>query len=185
MTTLPSSIWKAKNLQHLYLNENNFDMSFEKPYVRSELQTLSGLFVGNKSVAKSYLYTLLRLRKLKLTFYSKFAEGIGDWISKLNDLRSLRLRSIDEFDRPSTLESGFLKRQHKLLELYLVGRLAGTIKSLLTLFPANLKVLTLSASKLEEDPMPVLGQLPLLNCLRLFHNSHLGKDMTCRAGEFP
>ncbi|KAF3946898.1 hypothetical protein CMV_026888 [Castanea mollissima] len=186
ITTLPSSIWKAKNLQHLYLNENNFDMSFKKTYIGSDseiiLQTLSGLFIGNKNVVKSYLYSLRQLRKLKLTFYSKSVEGIASWISELKALRSLKLRSIDEFDRPATLELGSLETHHELLELYLVGSLTRSIESLCS---PNLRVLTLSASKLGEDPMPILGKLSHLNCLRLFRNSYLGKDMTCRAGEFP
>ncbi|XP_050285228.1 probable disease resistance protein RF45 [Quercus robur] len=188
MTTLPSSIWKAKNLQHLYLNENNFDISFKKAYIRSEiiLQTLSGLFVGNKSVVKSYSYTILGLRKLRLTFYSKLAEGIADWISKLKDLQSLKLRSIEEFNRPSTLKLGSLQTHDNLLELYLVGLLTVsngvTIESL---FPPNLKILTLSVSKLEEDPMPILGKLRHLNCLRLFRDSYVGNNMICHAGEFP
>ena len=29
--TLPSSIWKAKNLRHLYLNKIHFDMSLQRP----------------------------------------------------------------------------------------------------------------------------------------------------------
>ena len=93
ITTLPSSIWKAKNLQHLYLNENNFDTSFKNIYNRSGiiLQTLSGLFIGNKSVVRSYLHTILHLRKLKLTFYSKSAGGLADWISKLKTLRSVEI----------------------------------------------------------------------------------------------
>ncbi|XP_023915132.1 disease susceptibility protein LOV1 [Quercus suber] len=184
VTSLPSSIWKAKKLQHLYLNENNFDMSFKKTYIGSEiiLQTLSGLFIGNKNVVKSYLYSLHHLRKLKLTFYSKSVEGIASWLSELNTLRSLKLRSIDEFDRPATLELGYLVTLRELSELYLVGPFTISIRSLCA---RNLKVLTLSASKLEKDPMPVLGRLPYLNCLRLFRNSHLGKDMTCPEEGFP
>ena len=184
ITTLPSSIWKAKNLQHLYLNENNFDTSFKNIYNRSGiiLQTLSGLFIGNKSVVRSYLHTILHLRKLKLTFYSKSAGGLADWISKLKTLRSLKLRSIDEFDRPSTLELGSLQTHHELLELYLLGHLPRTIDE--CPFPPNLKVLTLSASKLKQDPMPMLGKLCHLNCLKLFRNSYVGERMTCHAGEF-
>lgn len=168
------------------LNENNFDMSFKKTYIGSDseiiLQTLSGLFIGNKNVVKSYLYSLRRLRKLKLTFHFKSTEGIASWISGLLALRSLKLRSIDEFDRPATLELGSLETHDELLELYLVGPLTTSIESLCS---PNLRVLTLSASKLGEDPMPILGKLRHLNCLRLFRNSYLGKDMTCRAGEFP
>ncbi|KAK7839793.1 disease resistance protein rpp13 [Quercus suber] len=153
-------------------------------YIGSEiiLQTLSGLFIGNKNVVKSYLYSLHHLRKLKLTFYSKSVEGIASWLSELNTLRSLKLRSIDEFDRPATLELGYLVTLRELSELYLVGPFTISIRSLCA---RNLKVLTLSASKLEKDPMPVLGRLPYLNCLRLFRNSHLGKDMTCPEEGFP
>ena len=117
-------------------------MSFKKTQIGSEiLQTLSGLFIGNKNVMKSYLYSLCRLRKLKLTFYSKLVEGIASRISELKALWSLKLRSIDEFDRPATLELGSLITHHELLEVYLVGPLTRSIESLCS---PNLRVLTLA-----------------------------------------
>ncbi|KAL0287973.1 UNVERIFIED_CONTAM: hypothetical protein Scaly_2749500 [Sesamum calycinum] len=51
-------------------------------------------------------------------------------------------------------------------------------------FPPNIKVLTLSVSQLDEDPMPVLGQLQNLTVLRLLANSYLGEKIVCPPGTF-
>ncbi|CAL5334357.1 unnamed protein product [Camellia sinensis] len=52
--------------------------------------------------------------------------------------------------------------------------------------PQNLKTLTLSMSKIKEDPMPELGEfLPQLNILRLFADSFVGEKMNCLGGGFP
>lgn len=40
-------------------------------------------------------------------------------------------------------------------------------------------------SKLENDPMLVLGELPHLNTLRLFAGSYVGSEMACLDGHFP
>ena len=181
ITNLPNSIGKAKNLRYLYLNDS--DMSFRMPNIGylTNLQSLSGLFIGNKSLVNNCLSKLRGLKKLKLTCSSRSAvRELADSISQLSDLQSLRLRSIDLFDQPSILELGAIAEHQKLYDLYLLGQLPRDYS-----FPPNLKALTLSASEIERDPMHMLGQLRHLNSLRLLGRSYAGQQMTCLSEGFP
>nr|XP_023884103.1 putative inactive disease susceptibility protein LOV1 [Quercus suber] len=183
--SLPNSIWKAKNLQHLYLNEIHFDMSVKKPNSGSltKLQTLWGLFIGSEDLVENFLSKLTDLRKLKLTCTPQSECAIAEWIlSKLKNLQSLKLRSINEFGRPSTLSLNAMEEHQKLCDLYLLGQLPEEAQ---LQFPPNLKILTLSGSQLEKDPMPILGQLPHLEILRLLRDSYSGTRMTCLDSGFP
>ena len=177
---LPSSIWKAKNLRHLYLNEIHIDMSVKMPNSQSltNLKTLWGLSTDNESLVKNCLSKSTGLRKLKLTFISESENEIGNWISQLSNLESLKLRSIYAFGKPSSLISVTMERLHELCDLYLLGQLPRAIVE--DQFPQKLKILTLSASRIEEDPMQILGLLPSLNILRLLRDSYIGKQMTCK-----
>lgn len=184
--TIPSSIWMAKNLRHLYLNEIYFDTPIKEPNSGSltNIRTLWGLFIGPKSLAENCLDKLIGLRKLGLTYTSESVRGaIADWISNLTSLQFLRLRSRDKFGRPSTLELRDMSTNQKLSDLYLLGQLPKAIDELQ--FPPTLKILTLSVSQLENDPMPILGKLPRLNILRLLRHSYKGKTMTCFYDGFP
>ena len=182
---LPSSIWNAKNLRHLYLNESHFDLSIKRLDGGSltNLQTLSGLLICNAKFVSNCLNKLNCLRKLKLTYNLKSVKEVADWISQLRDLRSLKLRSMNEFGQPLSLELQTMADHKKLTDLYLLGQLPRFIDK--HQFPPNLKILTLSASRLGEDPMPILGQLHHLKILRLLGYSYLGKQMTCLPKGFP
>ena len=212
MTTLPSSIWKAKKLKHLYLNQIHLDMSIERPNSElltnirplnrlvnqilldmsieqpnsghlTNIRTLKGLVIGCKSQVETCLENLTDLEKLGLTYDSTLAEEIADWISKLTNLQSLKLRSSNPFGQPSTLKLRNMLENRKLSDLYLLGQLelprpiidAG-------FFPLSLKTLTLSVSQLENDPMPILGRLPCLNILIFLRNSYMGDTMICYDG---
>ena len=130
--TLPSSIWKAKNLRHLYLNKIHFDVSLQRPSNGSltNLQTLWGLYIGNRSLVYNCLNKLTAISKLGLTFNSTSVEAIVEWISYLTNLQSLRFRSSDEFGRPEALMLGTMTAHQKLFDLYLLGRLPGSIQDL-------------------------------------------------------
>uniref|UniRef100_A0A2P2QMP5 Putative disease resistance protein RF9 n=1 Tax=Rhizophora mucronata TaxID=61149 RepID=A0A2P2QMP5_RHIMU len=187
ITTLPVSIWHAKKLRHLYMNNIHFDMCAKmSPCIDSlaHLQTLWGLLIGKNNSAINWLQRLISIRKLGLTCHSSTLGTITDWITKLMDLESLRLRSINGFYEPSELNVKTLKGHKKLNDLYLLGRLRRNV-NMRELLPANLRVLTLSVSQLEEDPMPILGELPHLHILRLFAHSYLGKGMKCLPATFP
>ena len=130
--TLPSSIWKAMNLRHLYLNEIHFDVSLQRSSDGSltNLRTLRGLYIGNKSLAYNCLNKLTAISKLGLTFNSTSVEAIAEWISYLANLQSLRFRSSDEFGRPEALMLGTMTAHQKLSDLYLLGQLPGEIQDL-------------------------------------------------------
>ena len=178
--TLPSSIWKAKKLRHLYINE----MSILKPPKESSpnLQILTELYIGANSPMISGLKMFTNVRKLGLTCHSKSAEQTAKCISQIANLQSLRLKSRDPFGQPVVLVLEPMKGHQSLSNLYLFGVIHDAIDNL----PRNLRTLTLSTSELKDDPMPVLGKLlPQLNVLRLFAHSYVGSKMSCLARHFP
>ncbi|TXG72548.1 hypothetical protein EZV62_001127 [Acer yangbiense] len=186
ITTLPISIWKAKELQHLYMNEIHFEMSSGESSscdYPKKLQTLWGLLIGNRKPPTELLNKLESIRKLGLTCHSDSLKELTDWVSKLSELRSLRLRAINEFSESSDIHLKPMNDHKKLTDLYLLGKLPRAIvKSEL---PPNLTNLTLSVSQLLVDPMEMLGQLAELKVLKLLAGSYIGKDMTCLQGGFP
>jgi hypothetical protein len=176
--SLPKSIWKMKHLRHLCLNEIRLDMPVQKRHRSlTQLQTLWGLFVDKRSPVKNGLNGLINLRKLGLTYHLDSTQELNEWIARLASLQSLRLRSKDGSGRPSKLELKPLSSFENLTDLYLLGNLQKLPERYE--FPPKLKVLTLSVSKLEKDPMPILAQLPSLSVLRLLANSYTGKEMKC------
>ena len=179
ITTLPSPVWKAKNLRHLQMNE----LSNQKPSkeLSTNLHTLMGLLIGSKDPKIYGLDRCTSLRKLGLTCHSKSVKETAECISRLNNLQTLRLRSRDPFGQPLDLELSPMKDHQSLSNLYLFGVIKDGINNL----PRNLKILTLSMSKLEKDPMLELGELPQLNTLRLFAGSYVGSEMACLDGHFP
>lgn len=181
ITTLPSAIWKAKKLRQLYMSE----LSIQKPFKLSstnQLQTLTGLSIGSKDPTEYGLDTVTSLRKLGLTCHSKSKEATARCISKLHQLQTLNLRSRDAFGQRLDLVLSPMKDHESLSKLYLFGVIKdGDIGNL----PRNLKILTLSMSKLEKDPMQELGKLTQLNILRLFSGSYSGEGMTCDRDHFP
>lgn len=180
---LPSSIWKAKCLQHLYMNEVCFDKSTSGGSL-SNLRTLWGLYIGSaKSPMLDVLSKLTRLEKLGLTCDSPVTEKATECILKLPKLESLKLRSRDLFGQPSGLDLRDIKELNELADLYLLGGLPR--QESLTLLPRNLKILTLSMSGLINDPMQELGKLESLEILNLFAGSCTGQYLICPPGSFP
>ena len=180
ITTLPSPIWKIKSLRHVCMNE----VSILKPSKESStnLHTLMGLLIGSKDPKIYGLDRCTSLRKLGLTCNSISAEKTAECISQLDNLQTLRLRSRDPFGQPLDLELSPMKDHQSLSNLHLFGVIKDhDIGNL----PKNLKILKLSMSKLENDPMLVLGELPHLNTLRLFAGSYVGSEMACLDGHFP
>ncbi|CAL5334376.1 unnamed protein product [Camellia sinensis] len=189
ITNLSSSIWKAKNLRHLLMNEVSIpkpSSSKQSSTSMSNIQTLTGLRIGFEDPKEYGLNRFTSLRKLGLTCHSRSSvEKTWDCISQLNKLQTFKLRSRDhQFGQPSELViPDNLTTHPSLSNLYLFGVFGMfEVRNL----PQNLKTLTLSMSKIKEDPMPELGEfLPQLNMLRLFADSFVGKKMNCLGGGFP
>ncbi|XP_034686751.1 putative disease resistance RPP13-like protein 2 [Vitis riparia] len=191
INTLPDSIWKLQQLRHLYLSESYRSklMLGQGTNFPTILQTLCGLFVDEETPVRDGLDRLLNIRKLGLTMSSKQEamslqlQAVVDWVLKQKQLRSLRLKSIDENNQPWDLELKPLVSLVNLSYIYLLGRLRNP--SIISQFPYSLIDLTLSASGLVEDPMQSLGRLPNLRSLKLLAKSYLGKNMLCSFGGFP
>ncbi|KAM3337798.1 hypothetical protein P3S68_032123 [Capsicum galapagoense] len=123
------------------------------------------------------MWKLKHLRHLNLSHIH-----LLNWISGLTSLQSLRLRSKNDVGHPSHFGGKLLSLSSlsKLSHLNLLRKLPKLPENL----PQGLKVLTLSLSKLTEDPMPILGKLRQLNVLRLLSDSYMGKKMVCPQGGF-
>ncbi|KAH7835526.1 hypothetical protein Vadar_026955 [Vaccinium darrowii] len=180
ITSLPSSIWKAKNLRHLYMNEVSIPKPSKEP--SAQLQTLMGLQIGSKDPDEYGLNRMTRLRKLRLTCHSKSVKKIVKCISGLGNLHTLKLRSRDPFGQPLDI---FLGNELKVHQSLLSLSLFGVIKDDIGNIPQNLKNLALSMSQLKEDHMQLLAKLPRLNILCLLARSYSGKKMEYSAGNFP
>ncbi|XP_027364639.1 probable disease resistance protein RF9 [Abrus precatorius] len=190
---LTSSIWKME-LRHLFLSETYRSRFPPKPKVNSslsDLQTLWGLFVDEETAVKGGLDKLIGVRKLGLACQQMSPdqkkmesqlEAVADWIMKLEHLHSLRLKSRDEEGRPWNLHLKSLQNHVNLTDMYLLGILS--CSSILSQFPPSLVELNLSHSKLEEDPMQILKDLPNLRSLSLLAESYLGRLMVCNSQSF-
>ncbi|KAM7258934.1 hypothetical protein ACFE04_014675 [Oxalis oulophora] len=187
ISVLPFSIWKMLHLRHLYLNDIYRGRFIASPSASSltELQTLWGAFLDEDSPVRDGLDRFINLRKLslvcQLTRPQQFE--LAKWLPKLSCLQSLKLRSIDESVQPSSLYIKTLSSLKNLTNLYLFGRLEN--QTLMHHLPESLTEITLSLSKLTEDPMPMLEKLPKLRVLRLMCSSYTGSTLVCSAGGFP
>lgn len=195
INTLSSSIWKLKHLRHLNLPQVRLDMTMHQP--SSQLLTLWGLTIDDGCNMETGLKQLGELRELGITCQLKQFDTLLIWIASLTHLQSLSLTSKDENGCPSNLSLGPsseldrcpsnlslepLSELHKLSRLKLLGKLSHRLNK--DQFPPNLRVLTLSVSHLNEDPIQILSQLQTLSVLRLLAKSYLGQEMSCPRGGF-
>lgn len=193
ISTVPRSIWKLKELRHLYLSQDYRtelpSPSSGTPISLTDLQTLWGGYIDDQSLVKDGFDRLKSLRKLALTcqMTASKQKALEEWIVKVPYLESLKLRLIDQMIQPSSIYLEHLSGLTNLTSLYLIGKIEfsqSTHASLLTKLPESLLEITLSLSKLEQDPMPVLGMLPNLRILALLSESYTGKTMMCRSSSF-
>ncbi|KAM4099776.1 hypothetical protein ACB094_05G017300 [Castanea mollissima] len=183
--SLPKSIWKLKKLRHLCMNQiYRSHIKYQHGNSLQNLHTLRGAFIDNESPLMDGLCKLTNLRKLALAFQLNRSEQttLAKNLLELKNLQALKLKSIDEMSRPQDLKATFLSGLENLSNLYLFGKLE---KNSINGLPQSLSDLTLSASRLSDDPMPELEKLPKLKCLSLYSNSYIGKSMSCSKGGFP
>ncbi|GMY34758.1 probable disease resistance RPP8-like protein 2 [Fagus crenata] len=183
---LPGSIWKLKKLRHLCMNQIYRSKIKHQPSGNSlqNLHTLRGAFVDKENPLMDGLCKLTNLRKLDLAFQLNLPQQntLAESLLKLKHLQALKLKSIDEMGRPQDLKATFLSGLENLFNLYLFGKLENPPLSGL---PKSLTDLTLSASRLSDDPMPELEKLDNLKCLSLYSGSYTGKSMSCSKEGFP
>ncbi|XP_031262149.1 inactive disease susceptibility protein LOV1-like [Pistacia vera] len=157
-----------------FLKLREMTMSFQ-----STLKPYGGVVIGNSRRTVNWLTRLRGIRKLGLTCHTNSIQEIAYWISHQTSLQSLRLKSVDDNNKPSLVHFPSMSSHKMLSNLYLVGMLNRLDIEKLN---RNLKVLALSGSCLSEDPMQTLEGLEHLKVLRLFANSYSGKKMHCHSG---
>ncbi|XP_045816111.1 probable disease resistance RPP8-like protein 2 isoform X1 [Trifolium pratense] len=177
--TIPSSVWKME-LRHLFLSETYRTKFPPKPK-------------DEDTTVKDGLDKLANIKKLRLACQSMSLnqdtmiaqlEAVADWISTLVHLQSLRLKSRNEKGEPWNLHLKSFEKNVSLTNMYLLGSLRRS-SILLSDFPHRLIELTLSHSKLEDDPMITLKDFPYLQKLCLLAESYTETSMVCKPQSFP
>ncbi|KAL6323495.1 hypothetical protein AAG906_039069 [Vitis piasezkii] len=110
----------------------------------------------------------LKQLKLNLYFRREFKEGLFRSIAQLTGLQKLKLATDNFMEREGLSTSTtilfpgleWLHKLHLLMQLKLLY------------------------TKMEEDPMPILGRLPNLRILTLLQDSYVGTEMNCNHGGF-
>lgn len=200
ISTLPKSIWSMQYLRHLYLSETYRTRFVSMPRRNNstnnnkslnDLLTLWGAFIDEDSPVVNGLDTIHNVRKLGLTCRSMSSspsstekmksrlEEVGDWITKLENLEDLRIKSLDDLDTPSDLHLKPFSGHGNLSTVYLVGRLRYPTIVSGAGFPVSITDITLSNSELEFDPMAALQSFPNLVILRLLAKSTKCRKMEC------
>ncbi|KAJ0965126.1 hypothetical protein J5N97_026264 [Dioscorea zingiberensis] len=106
------------------------------------------------------------------------------WLENLDRLVSLKICRSESL--PSNVITN-LSNNHRFRKLEIRGMLGFEHRRLPGhhLLPQNLSKLTLQASMLLEDPMPVLEKLQNLIVLRLMKQAYVGTEIVCSTGGFP
>ncbi|KAG5036694.1 hypothetical protein JHK86_017534 [Glycine max] len=119
------------------------------------------------------LHKLKNLKNIKLAFQLTETEKeiLAEKIVQLNQLHSLKLRSVNEIGDPKKLIVNSMSKLENLSSLQLFGKLEDKLH--MRCLPQNLTNLTFSKSKLSEDPMPELQSLLKLKSLCFYEDSSL------------
>ncbi|KAL6346672.1 hypothetical protein AAG906_000290 [Vitis piasezkii] len=174
---VPNVILKIKNMRYLYIEGQKEDVPLKIDTLQN-LQILSGI-TFNQWI-KNNSSNLTCLEKLKLEGRCEVEGAVfSNSIAKLPSLKSLYLKASDESNIPPLAINSCLH----LSKLDIKGRMQKLPE--IVEFSPNLTQLTLEASRLGCDPMPVLEKLPKLLTLRLRAKSYLGKEMHVSANGFP
>lgn len=171
--TLPS----LENLHNLQTLATNATITIgDGPDGLKSIRCLTHIKCGYL-VAKQ-LIKLTNLRRLKITFNERV---ILNPFEKQRTLESLSLYG-EEGSIPMEAFTVF-PALHKL-KIYGILTDAKPLPAH-TVFPQDLKKLTLAFSGLTKDPMPTLEKLPNLMILSLEDRVYDGKSMVCSEGGFP
>ncbi|KAK1297061.1 putative disease resistance protein [Acorus calamus] len=170
---VPASVWKLKNLRHFYLDW----CSPSQIQGFSNIHTLNGIAAGGwieKSLSK-----LITLSKLGITKISlDHGTALSNALPMLKCLRYLALKTEGQSPVPTNLQFSVLEN------LYLLT-LFGRLGELPNNFPSMLTKLSLRWSRLNKDPLPILGNLQSLESLKLLKDSYTGTKMVCHSSCFP
>ncbi|XP_057802180.1 putative inactive disease susceptibility protein LOV1 [Salvia miltiorrhiza] len=177
MVEVPNIIWELCSLRHLYLSDvicRNFEID-----AVWNLVTLTYVSIDDLTCALSGLRLHFRFKKLGI----KELDGNSDVsklfvsLAELKKLDHLILRGYRFRCMPCLDELGILESVRTL-------KLDGLLARLPRTFPPKLGSLTLVNSCLDEDPMPLLGELRWLKYLKL-RNAYTGQQMVILDDSFP
>uniref|UniRef100_A0A1D1YVM1 Putative disease resistance RPP8-like protein 2 n=1 Tax=Anthurium amnicola TaxID=1678845 RepID=A0A1D1YVM1_9ARAE len=177
ITKVPNSTWRIKALRHIYV-----PTAVEPHMVHGSLSELhvldqprAGTWIENN------LGNLTKLQKLVIANISEsHHNALSSSLEKLSHLNTLKLvgESI-----PSIALA--LSNLHQLQVMNLHGQLEKPLQPYNSnQLPSNLTEVTLSLTRLDQDPMALLENLPDLRILMLLRDSYLGKEMVCSRNGF-
>ncbi|KAL5832273.1 hypothetical protein ACOSQ4_017627 [Xanthoceras sorbifolium] len=199
---LEEEIGKLVHLKYLGLRETYFNLSSSSVLNLSRLQTLDlyGFdwparlqaeickleevrhLIGRFANESLHIDNVTKLQTLKY-LWIVYLENLFSFDSMAN-LRSLRILSVEADYRETrfALLQPLSHCQH-LVELRLKGKMEKLPKNIHQLLP-NLECLSLTASQLKDDPMPLLEKLPYLTILHLGKGFYSGKKIMCSTKGF-
>lgn len=182
--TIPDVLWKLNNLRHLYLPPSHKSKDKLKLSTLSKLEVLKNFDTRVSDV--SDIPKLTRLQKLSAIFSLEMEnlEAINDHLrtnsNRLKD-SSFRIRYDFKSDKDLVLLREMVGYTH-LRKMDLNGCLKNLPEH--KCFSKSLAMLTLRNSRLKEDPMAVLENLPELYSLVLRRDAFLGSEIHCSSTGF-
>ncbi|KAL0402489.1 UNVERIFIED_CONTAM: putative disease resistance RPP8-like protein 4 [Sesamum latifolium] len=171
---VPNILWKMASLRHLYMSEIRCQLPLRIDTLNN-LQTLT--YVPADNCALDHLAHMTGLSKLGIELHlNSDARKLCTSLAMLENLVCLNLRGPTSRYTPSLGQLSLLRSLTQLkLDVYLT-ELPGPSN-----FPPNLSYLSLDETLLEEDPMPVLQELPKLLYLIMRH-AYSGEVMLISQG---
>ncbi|KAK1293122.1 putative disease resistance protein [Acorus calamus] len=177
--TMPPSVWRMKKLRHLYLDQ--YSAPPQQIDSLLNIQILNNICAGDwiaNSLVKLTSLNRLTIREISLDHEDALASALPQ-LQCLNYLALVDMIGEETSFNPTNLP---FKDLNRLFLLNLFGRLARLPN--VNEFPTQLMKLTLNLSMLDQDPMPVLGQLQSLESLKLLEDSYTGRQMVCPRSSF-
>ncbi|XP_043689561.1 disease resistance protein RPM1-like [Telopea speciosissima] len=184
ITFIPDSICTIRELRHLNMDDDVQSGHLQFHTMRN-LESLSVVRVG--TWIENGLHNLTSLKRLGIYggFHVDFEQHLWATILNLGNLYSLRLEGFGSIPLPEGSAAKPRTSHEHLCKLHLSGRLRKLPDLNWFLAATNITQLSLSWSKLKQDPMATLEKMPKLKILRLKMQAFVGKRMVCSAGGFP
>ncbi|KAL5765176.1 hypothetical protein ACOSQ2_017770 [Xanthoceras sorbifolium] len=171
---LPVEIYKLQEVRHLIGGFANKSLHIDN---LTKLQTLK--YIQHMYWTEIKTEKLVNLREL----WIYYAENEFSFDSMAN-LKSLQILSVEAGSLGTHFSSlQPLSHCRHLVELRLKGEMEKLPENIEQLLP-KLECLSLTASQLKDDPMPLLEKLPYLTILHLGEGFYSGKKIKCSAKGF-
>ncbi|CAM8983481.1 unnamed protein product [Rhodiola kirilowii] len=182
VSELPKEILKLQRLRDLvvYRLRNGVIHGVRAPAGIQGLRSLENLCYIDAS--KYSGIAAEELAQVHLLGVTNFSNKIADVVcSDINKLRCLRVLSMSSWESEAMDLHDLVSPSNSLRRLFLSGKLESLPQWLESMH--NLVIIYLKSSKLQDDPVDILGQLPNLVHMEL-SESYTGAEMRFRAGHF-